>query len=1035
MDAMSEGKGIPVEELLAQTGWMRALARSLVGDDDLAEDLVQESLARALERPPREPGALSAWLRTVLSRRAWQVKKEGRARERRERRSARPEGLDATPADVLERVELHSQVVDLVRALEEPYRSAILLRYFEGWSTKEIARRQGIEATTVSWRLRKALQQLRGRLDRLHGGRAAWGAAFTSLFLGSRSAGAAVGAGTTALLGAPARWALLGAAIMKLKTIAIAAVLSLLLLAGLGFFLPRAWRGGEAPPSPPDVSTAAAIPAPAVPEPPAASAGSAEPRPGAEPEVAAVLAPEGPAISGLVTDRDSGEPLPGAVVRVRDGSARAAAGEEGVYRLAGLESAPGKEHYLIAARDGYAEEHARARLEEAGDFLQDFQLEPAVKVQVTVVDAEGKPLEDVEVTAAQPNGSYTHGEPYSRRTDREGKALLTGIGRRRKQQVNARKEGFQEVWSRAYEIEPDSDLAELAIVMQARLTGEAVVAGRVTDREGAPLAGAGVQWIHSHGEHRGRVTAQTGRDGSYRLVFPREQDWCAISASAAGFAASIREGVRPGNAAEPARVDFTLLPGHWLEGVVVDEEDRPVEGATIRALPTIYLLRNTPLHPGNAREARTDARGRFRLWDLSGPRAALRIEGPSRPEAPGVDWANNYHPEVEVDRKVTLRLLRWGVLRGRVADRDTGEPVSIFKIQLKKGAGYYDYHRADPGEVFNSPQGVFSLEKLDQGKIEFLVEAEGYIPKWIRELAAEPAERAPAHDVRITRGRFLEGIVIDGASGAPLAEARVVFGAWEGSDLSWDEGSRQRIVDRQDLRTGPDGLFRVREGEPGTLFVERQGYARVALGPAELKQIIAATGRLSVALDAGSALGGILLVDGKPSREGFLVLHRRRPAGGESSREWLGNLDRDPAGKFRIEDLPAGEYYLEHWRETPGKKTPGLSIQRRVRLRAGEEETVEFGADLGPFSFQGRLLGRDGKPLDRTRLALRPDFEWTYSELAAGISAEHDGRFHFLGLRPGRYSLEVADREGRKVALPPLEIEADLERDLTAAPE
>ena len=76
------------------------------------------------------------------------------------------------------------------------------------------------------------------------------------------------------------------------------------------------------------------------------------------------------------------------------------------------------------------------------------------------------------------------------------------------------------------------------------------------------------------------------------------------------------------------------------------------------------------------------------------------------------------------------------------------------------------------------------------------------------------------------------------------------------------------------------------------------------------------------------------------------------------------------------------------------------------------------------------MLDRSGKPLDRARLRLRPDFEWAYTELAAGIAAEHDGRFHFVGLRPGRYSLELAGSEGRKSALPPLELKEDLELDL-----
>ncbi len=1015
MDAMNDGREIPVAELLAHRGWMRALARGLVDDEALAEDLVQESLLRAVERPPLRSGALGSWLRTVLGRLAIRAREEGRTRARHELAAARPERSDSTPAEVLERVELQGELVNLVLALEEPYRSSVLLRYFQDWSTREIALRQGVDATTVRWRLRKAIERLRERLDRVHGSRAAWCAALAPLLWVGRGAEA----GTPSSIFMAARWVLSGVAIMKFKSLVIAFILTLVLL--LGFLIHFA-RDPGALPEAPLASAPPAVQAPELAPPPMLPPAHAPSPPEARAEPDSVPAPRGgAAILGLVTDAESGEPIPRAVVRVRGSSARAAAGEDGAYRLEGL---PAGEHYLVAAAEGHAEEHARAHLEEEEEFLQDFILEAAVELLVTVVDGQGGPLPGVEVTPAQPNGDYFRGEGTTRLSDREGKAVLTGIGRERRQQVNARKEGYREVWTRDYRIDPDLDRAELTIVMERRPEGEAVVVGKVTGPGGAPLRGIHVQWIHSHGEHKGRVVVETARDGSYRLEFPRPGDWCAVSAFGEGFAPSIREGVRPGNAGEPAVVDFTLLAGHRLEGEVVDEEGRPVSGARVMALPTIYNLRNTPLHPGNSSQAGTDERGRFVLQDLAAPTTALCILGP-----PGEEWGNNYHPQVEVDRKVTLRRLRFGLIRGRVLDRETSEPVQVFGIKLKKGAGYYDYPRTDPGEFFNSPQGLFVLKKLDQGVVEFLVEAEGYIPKWIRDVSSEPEERAPVHEVRITRGRSVEGTVVDAASEAPLSGVRVVFGARDG-DLAWDEGAFGKMVDRQEALTGPDGAFRFREGEPGTLFARRAGYARLALTSAERRKLLDASGRLRVSLVPGTVLSGVLFEDGTPSRSGFLVLYSRRSGGGEEGREWIGNLDRDVQGRFRVEDLAPGEYFIEHWRETPGKRTAGLSIQRPIRLEADDENFLEFGADLGPLAFQGRLLGRDGKPLDRARLTLRPVFEWAYTELAATVDAEHDGRFHFIGLRPGRYRVEAAGRAGRKAVLDPVEIEADLDRDL-----
>ena len=75
------------ELLLAQTGWLRALAVRLVGNDSRADDLAQEALVRALERPPRarDERALRAWLRRVMQNLVHSgMRGDGRRRAREE---------------------------------------------------------------------------------------------------------------------------------------------------------------------------------------------------------------------------------------------------------------------------------------------------------------------------------------------------------------------------------------------------------------------------------------------------------------------------------------------------------------------------------------------------------------------------------------------------------------------------------------------------------------------------------------------------------------------------------------------------------------------------------------------------------------------------------------------------------------------------------------------------------------------------------------------------------------------------------------
>lgn len=123
------------QELLAQRGFVRRLASSLVGDDSRADDLAQDVWVRALESPPRGTGGLRAWLSQVTRRLASNDARGERRRLLHERRAAHSEGGGAERGtgriESAERgYELQRHVVDAVQTLDERYRQPILLRYF-----------------------------------------------------------------------------------------------------------------------------------------------------------------------------------------------------------------------------------------------------------------------------------------------------------------------------------------------------------------------------------------------------------------------------------------------------------------------------------------------------------------------------------------------------------------------------------------------------------------------------------------------------------------------------------------------------------------------------------------------------------------------------------------------------------------------------------------------------------------------------------------------------------------------------------------
>src|SRR6185503_5601528 len=110
-----------------------------------------------------------------------------------EARAARSEALTSS-ADLVARASVQRRVVELVLALEEPYRETVLLRYFEGLSPKAIARRTSVPLATVKTRLRRALAALRARMERASGGDGrSWLSALGPVAFGSHGLTAALG--------------------------------------------------------------------------------------------------------------------------------------------------------------------------------------------------------------------------------------------------------------------------------------------------------------------------------------------------------------------------------------------------------------------------------------------------------------------------------------------------------------------------------------------------------------------------------------------------------------------------------------------------------------------------------------------------------------------------------------------------------------------------------------------------------------------------------------------------------------------------
>ncbi len=127
-------------------------ALAILGDVQEAEDAVQETFLRYLEKRPelRDEGHEKAWLLKVTANRCKSVLRVKKRRPTVELLDVYPAPDDETGA-----------LVEAIQALPANQRAAVHLHYYEGYTTDEIAHILGQRPGTVRSHLSRARETLR----------------------------------------------------------------------------------------------------------------------------------------------------------------------------------------------------------------------------------------------------------------------------------------------------------------------------------------------------------------------------------------------------------------------------------------------------------------------------------------------------------------------------------------------------------------------------------------------------------------------------------------------------------------------------------------------------------------------------------------------------------------------------------------------------------------------------------------------------------------------------------------------------------
>lgn len=1005
-----------LEELLGHENWLRRFAASLVNSEAAADDLVQETWLAAIRRPPSSDRPTRPWLARVVRNLARMGHRSDTRRKRREALAdadvhtnattrtgdptERADTRSAATDELLARLQHQRMLADVVVELEEPYRTVILLHYFEGLSAAEIARREHIPPSTVRSRHQLGLEKLRRALDRRHGGnRQAWCLALQPLI-----AWEPVAASSSGVL----------SGILAMKTIyklAIAAIALIALLVGANALFgtrsdvtadtptpvdtpasrPRAPSRLTAPISP-DVHEIAAYRDPGSSTRLEGQVVDAHMRPVVDAVVTVSTNPERIAVSesdgsfyfdhllprrynlvaragqqraGPIGVRLTGEsepvilqvesgatfevqvvgetaqqPIAGATVHVRGWlNDRHVTDDDGRATFQGL---PFGRYTVATWAPGYGKRHTVFVATE-GNLSERVTLSAGASVSGRVTEPDGRPVAGARVVYRSmasnlQDGDWAHDTVE---TDTDGQFRFPALPRGT-YRLAARSSGFATGFS-----EPVSlDGVNRAESVDIELRPGAVITGQVVDADGKPAPFASVSVAAFEAQSPSIWTLITDPSGQFTVTdLPRSTvELVAYNE----IATSAYQTIDLRDPTQATGVSIALSQQGFIAGVVVDADGRALEGMAVRAYPQS----STPPKRGSdlrwmlerRHQELTDAAGRFQIAGLPAGAFALRANPPSV-SARGLDWMRETTPAAVGDTDVRIVVQSEGGIRGQLVIADDGSIPELFTVGLWGT-------RLDIRPYANR-DGAFEIRHVPPGEYAPRFRGMGFEPRQIRGVRVRPGEVTDIGTVEVHRGRVVSGQVTS-EDGQPVPGAEVMAGRLlVGSGLDADMGRFGPSFAAGTKRTMTDenGRFTLHSVARGRISIIAAHAEHGRSAPVEIAAERAAGAQLQLALTAYGALEGVVLEAGKPAK-GVQVIARsmRDPA----TVLMVGTSD----GRFRFDRVAPDEYSVQ---AMPSTMLAGMVFHTKsasVSARATTQVTLEMVSGAG--SVEVRPVRADG---------------------------------------------------------------------------
>jgi hypothetical protein len=518
------------------------------------------------------------------------------------------------------------------------------------------------------------------------------------------------------------------------------------------------------------------------------------------------------------------------------------------------------------------------------------------------------------------------------------------------------------------------------------LVGNALVfssiTGRVTSTDGRPLGCVQITAFRGAGPVASAVTTDDGRyslprlrAGTFRIEYSRPgfitMQWGQDRTGQPGRSIVLRD------RENLQRIDMSLSRGGAISGTVIDEFGEPVENVNVRALSLRgederAIAVGTLMVP-------TDDRGRYRLFGLLPGRYIVGTEATSDPadRRTGRGYAPAYHPgTVEIAGAALVEVEEQGdrqwadIVRmpARVmtvtghAVNSMNEPVTdrvILVASQRSGAVIAETHGAE----VKGPDGAFTISNVPPG--DYVLQATSKRgteepPEFGRQyITVGESDPLPVR-VQTKPGLDLQGRLVE--DGVPPVDPRSF--SLLAVPVDWDQTSLLTGIER--LTADSEGVLSLR-GITGPRRVvltsapfgwylksvrvrgrdvtdEVMGFPPGGLGFLRDLEVVVSNN--------GGTLEGEALEGTATAPQYSIVLFSSNPDHWFHNSRFLKTTRANTTGKFRIDGVPDGEYFVvavdpldgnagDAWQSRAFLESV-IPFARRVRLREGEGRTISL---------------------------------------------------------------------------------------------